>query len=203
MKTLLVFCLVVLINGYGTPAYSLPLFSAVPIGGERVSRLGLDVLPEGFQLLPGVLLGRVEGRVEQLGEVLEEGGWQGEEVFVYFHPRTLELVLGMVGGVEDVGRFDDYLSEFENPAQRGDFLRKLQGKMGGERLSWEGYEYRRDLGGVGDRSTGMNVSLNLVNQRFTGEVLVFRRDRMAALLVVLNREDHWPEVRVKAIASQL
>ncbi|MCW6037201.1 hypothetical protein K4A83_13110 [Spirulina subsalsa FACHB-351] len=204
MKTLLVFCLVVLMNCYGSPAYSLPLFSAVSIGGEEgVALLGLDELPGGFQELPRVLLRPVGGRVEQLAGVLEEGGWQGGEVFVYFHPRRLELVLGMVGWVEDVGRFDAYLERFDDPVQRGDFWGNLAGKMGGARVSWEGYEYRRDLRGVGDRSTGMNVSLNLVHQGFEGEVLLFRRDRQAVLLVVLNPEDRWPQVRVKAIATQL
>ncbi|NJL01789.1 MAG: hypothetical protein HC910_14965 [Spirulinaceae cyanobacterium SM2_1_0] len=166
--------------------------------------LSLDDLPEGFQELPPTVANQLAAQLEALSGQLSQNGVEPEGLFVYYNPTTFEIIAGLTSEIADPAGFDANLTNFEDEAVREELFAQVQGQLESVGpISVEGYEYLADMADLADKSAGVGVNMQLMNQAFRADITTFRRGSTGAVAAVIYRANSAPDFTLRNLAETL
>ncbi|MDB9315117.1 hypothetical protein PN462_18525 [Spirulina sp. CS-785/01] len=170
--------------------------------------LTLEDLPDGFQELPPMLETQVKEQFAAISSQFRHGGLEPEELFIFYNPRSLQIVGGFTGEILDTAQFDGSIETLSQPAVQEILFAQIQEQLKDvDMVEVTGYRSLPEMEDFADQSFGIQLDAKFDTGFFTlplkTDVASFRRQDTGAFTMVMYRESSNPELSLRSLSDRL
>lgn len=209
-KMLMVFGAIAMLGGnIALPAQAVPNFQIAENRESQPSEftaglLTLEDLPDGFRELPPSISAQISQQFLALSSQFQQGGLEPQEFFVFYHPRSLEVVFGFTGEIADIAFFDASLQLLkESPDLQQSIIDQIQEKLKNVTIA-ELTELRIvPTEEMADNSIGVEAGMKVLGMSFQGDLISFRRDNTGGFAAVMYRQSRSPQISADTLAGKM
>lgn len=175
---------------------------------SKTATITKEDLPDGFQELPPLLADRIKAQFEAISSQFRQGGLEPEEMFVYYHPSSLQVVAGFTGAITNEADFDGVLDTFSQPEVQEMMFAEIQKQLEDvDMVEISDYRPLTGMNDLGNKSFGLQLDAKVKTGFFTvpltADVASFRREETGAFTMVMYRNSSTPRVSLRELSDTL